>query len=323
VVGTINHDRIVTPTGETHEDLGGILYNVLTMAPFLTKGDSLLPIARVGVERRAEVEDLLSPYPAVDLSGLLWWGGGTNETVLRYLSPDFREETLIERIVPFEEEEIRAAAASDVVIVNMIWGRELGPELLRTLGSRRARVLLDIQSLPLTFAKGPGRAYRNIPSWRSWAAPVEVLKGNAEEVRWFVGERGPFEGGIRDAARLILEAGPSVVVVTMGSAGSLLAWKDGARVRQAEIPPVDLPPEAYVDSTGCGDAYFSGYALGILEGEEAPEAALLGSTLAGLVCCSRGLRALRSLPDPFETRRVFYKDLLEKIGRGAVGEDPI
>ncbi|MFH1679188.1 MAG: carbohydrate kinase family protein [Candidatus Eisenbacteria bacterium] len=320
VVGTINHDRIVTAEGRTHEDLGGILYNVLTLAPFLGEKDALLPVARVGVEKRAEVERLLAPYSCIDRSHLIWWPGGTNETVLRYLTADVREETLIERIVPLGEEELQAAAACDLVVANLIWGKELDPGRMRALGARGALLLMDIQSLVLTFERGPGRGYRNIPEWREWAAPVRVLKGNEEEVRWFAGEKGPFAGEIREALGRLLDAGPEVAIATKGTSGSSIAWREEEGRFYAEIPGVPVPAEECVDSTGCGDAFSSGYALGVLKGERPLEAALLGSSLAALACRRRGLRALRDLPDPLALRGDAYAEVLLRIARGGGGD---
>ncbi len=320
VVGTINHDRIVAPDGRTHEDLGGILYNVLTLAPFLGEGDAAVPIARVGIEKRAEVEGLFSGYSCVDGSHLIWWPGGTNETVLRYITPDEREETLIERIVPLREEEAAPAAECDLVVANLIWGKELTPELLRVMGARGAPIVLDIQSLVLTFEKGPGRGYRNIPAWREWAAPVQVLKGNEEEVRWFAGEKGRFARDLRDVLLALLDAGPNVAIATHGTSGASIAWREDGERLFAEIPAVPIPAVERADSTGCGDAFTSGYVLGMLRGERPLEAALLGSSLAALVLKTRGLRALRGLPDPFALRGEAYADLLERVVQSRKGE---
>jgi len=312
VVGTINHDRIVAPDGRTHEDLGGILYNVLTLAPFLREGDAALPIARAGIEKREEVESLFSDYSCIDGSHLIWWPGGTNETVLRYVTPDEREETLIERIVPLREEEVRPAAECDLVVANLIWGKELTPELLRAMGSRGTPIVLDIQSLVLTFEKGPGRGYRNIPAWREWAAPIRVLKGNEEEIRWFAGERGRFEGELRDVLRTLLDAGPNVAIATRGTSGASIAWRENGGRLFAEIPAVPIRAAERADSTGCGDAFTSGYVLGWMRGERPLDAALLGSSLAALVLKTRGLRALRGLSDPFVLRGEAYGDRLER-----------
>jgi sugar/nucleoside kinase (ribokinase family) len=298
IVGTINHDRIIRPDGTSDEGLGGILYNVLSLAPFLERDESILPVARVGEETRAEIGALLSPYPRVDPSGILWNPGGTNETVLRYRSADERDETLIERIAPLREEDLGRAAEADFVLANLIWGKELSPELLRFLARKGARVVLDIQSLTLTFAEAPGRAYRRIPEWRAWCAGVEVLKGNEEEVRWFVGEEGPWAGSVGGALRLVLGAGPRVAIATRGGSGAALAWREPEGDRYAEIPALRVPAAEWIDSTGCGDAFTSGFLLGSLRGMSTLESALVGSVLAAAVCKTSGLRALRALPVP-------------------------
>ncbi|MFH1277475.1 MAG: carbohydrate kinase family protein [Candidatus Eisenbacteria bacterium] len=313
VIGTINHDRIIAPDGAVHEDLGGILYNVLTLAPFAGEDVRVVPVARLGAEQRPEVERLLASRSNVDLSRLLWSDSGTNETVLRYLGPDEREETLIERIEPLTAGDLAFARECDLLLVNMIWGKEVTPPLLALLASGGAPLLLDIQSLTLTFQSGPDRGYRNIPEWREWARPASMIKGNEEEVRWFLGEGGPFGGTLREGAELLLGAGPAAAVITRATAGFSLAWKTASGVRWMEAPAVPVPREEWADMTGCGDAFTSGYALGLLRGESPPEAALLGAALGALVCRTRGLRALRNLGDPLALREAAYGDLLRAL----------
>ncbi len=307
LVGTINRDRIITVDGDEHRDLGGILYNVLSMAPFLEAGEELFPIARLGVEQKKRVDELFAPYPAVDRSRLLWTGAGTNETVLRYTGPDEREETLIERIDPLTADEVRPAAAADLVIANLIWGKELTPALLELLAAAGAPVVLDIQSLTLTFRSGPDRGYRNIPEWREWVRPVHTLKGNEQEMRWFAGEDGLFDGDFTALARRLLDEGPEVVIVTLGKDGSYIACREDTGVKEMRVEAAAVGADGCADSTGCGDAFTSGYALATLRGEGPVDAAFLGSALAALVCNCRGLDALRGLPDPYALRKRSYR----------------
>lgn len=306
LVGTINRDRIITVDGGEHRDLGGILYNALSMAPFLAAGEELLPIARLGAEQEERVGELFAPYPAVDRSRLLWTGAGTNETVLRYTGPDEREERLIERIDPLTADEVRPAAAADLVIANLIWGKELTPALLDLLAAAGAPLVLDIQSLTLTFRSGPGRGYRNIPEWGEWVRSVHTLKGNEQEMRWFAGEDGLFDGDFPALARRLLDRGPEVVIVTLGSDGSYIARREGRGVKEMSIDAAAAGSARCADSTGCGDAFTSGYGLATLRGEGPFEAALLGSALAALVYDCRGLDALRFLPDPYALREKTY-----------------
>ncbi|MBN1826296.1 MAG: carbohydrate kinase family protein [Candidatus Eisenbacteria bacterium] len=310
MIGTVNRDRIITHGGAVREGLGGILYNVLSLAPYLSAKDLVLPIARLGAEDRERAVQLFRPYPWIDPSGLLADPAGTNETVLRYRTPDEREETLVEKIAPLGWEEIRPAAACDLVLVNLIWGKEITPALLRRLaGAGRARIVLDVQSLTLTFRAGPDRGYRNIPEWKEWAAPAHTVKGNEEEIRWLIGEGdSPFGGDIEEALHRLLDAGPRVAIATRGTRGFTIAWDgEGAR-RTASLPAIPVPPEECDDTTGCGDTFSSGYLLGMILGEKPLRAALLGSSLAALSCRTRGLRALARLGDPAALRAEAYRD---------------
>lgn len=71
-----------------------------------------------------------------------------------------------------------------------------------------------------------------------------------------------------------LELGPKIVVLTMGSEGSLLGTNTGERYH---IKPRNVP---VFDVTGAGDAYWSGLLAGLVSGLKIPEAACLGQTLA-------------------------------------------
>jgi len=320
VIGTINRDRIIDPEGRTHEDLGGILYNVLTLAPFLGATDRIVPIARVGVDQKETIRELLVPYRCADDSRILWSDGGSNETVLRYTGPEEREESLVERIEPLGLDDVAAAAGAELVLVNLIWGKEVTPEHLAVVTGDGANLLLDIQSLTLTFRSGSDRAYRNIPAWRDWVRPARVVKGNEEEIRWFIGEGGAFDGSLRDAAVRIIAEGPEAVLITRATKGHGMAWRQGGGVRWAEVPAVPVPRSEWEDMTGCGDAFTSGYALGCLRGESPPAAALLGAALGALVCRTRGLAALRTLPEPFALRWHAYGDWLVAIDEDQLGE---
>lgn len=76
----------------------------------------------------------------------------------------------------------------------------------------------------------------------------------------------------------------------MGAAGSILLER-GAEglVRQAAIPAT-----AVVDTTGAGDSFTAGYAVGILEGMPPGDAMRLGAAVASIVVGRIG--AMSSLP---------------------------
>ena len=73
---------------------------------------------------------------------------------------------------------------------------------------------------------------------------------------------------------MILNLGPSVVVLTMVSQGVLLGTSEGDRVH---IHPSLIPVK---DVTGAGDAFWAGLLIGLLQGMPAIEAAQLGQAVA-------------------------------------------
>ena len=71
-----------------------------------------------------------------------------------------------------------------------------------------------------------------------------------------------------------LDLGPEIVLLTMGSAGSLLGTDKGERI---QIHP---NPVKVVDVTGAGDAYWSGLLAGLYEGHSTLTAAKIGQAVA-------------------------------------------
>ena len=83
------------------------------------------------------------------------------------------------------------------------------------------------------------------------------------------------------------------MVVTMGSRGAVWATADG----QAGVCPakkVDMK-----DSTGAGDAFFSGVAIGLTYGKTLAEACEIGTRLAASVICTSENVCPRFLPSEF------------------------
>ena len=83
------------------------------------------------------------------------------------------------------------------------------------------------------------------------------------------------------------------MVVTMGSRGAVWATADG----QAGVCPakkVDMK-----DSTGAGDAFFSGVAIGLTYGKTLAEACEIGTRLAASVICTSENVCPRFLPSDF------------------------
>lgn len=77
-------------------------------------------------------------------------------------------------------------------------------------------------------------------------------------------------GTPEDLARRLLEAGFASVVLTLGSAGALVATAD-------ELTHIDSPKVEAVDTVGAGDSFAGAFCHRILEGDGMEDAAAFAS----------------------------------------------
>ncbi|HUE95578.1 MAG TPA: sugar kinase, partial [Longimicrobiaceae bacterium] len=105
---------------------------------------------------------------------------------------------------------------------------------------------------------------------------VDWLLVGQEEARLLTGEPDPEKG-----AEILLERGPSVVVVKLGAEGALGSTSAGILHSPA------VPVEA-VEATGAGDAFDAGFVSGQLRGWGLSECLRLGNVLGALATTTIG-----------------------------------
>ena len=89
----------------------------------------------------------------------------------------------------------------------------------------------------------------------------------------------------------------SKMVVTMGSQGAVYATVDG---ENGICPALKVD---VVDTTGAGDAFFSGVCLGLTYGKTLQEACVIGTRLASTVICTSENICPRFMPEEFGITR--------------------
>ena len=98
----------------------------------------------------------------------------------------------------------------------------------------------------------------------------DVVRANEQEAGLLTGQEVTGAADARAAARRLLAAGPSVVVLAAGADGNVVAWPDGARtvpLREAEV----------VDRTGAGDVAVAALVAALQDGRSPVEAAELAA----------------------------------------------
>lgn len=104
------------------------------------------------------------------------------------------------------------------------------------------------------------------------------------------------EGLAAQLAMCVAAARIRSMVVTLGSVGAVWATQEG---QHGVCSAWDVP---VVDTTGAGDAFFSGVAVGLTYGKSLPEACEIGTRLAASVIRTMDNTCPRFLPEEFGIR---------------------
>ena len=110
----------------------------------------------------------------------------------------------------------------------------------------------------------------------------DVLTPNESETAMLAGFPVESPADAERAATLLIERGAGAVVATLGAGGALVRSAGVTR----HVPAMDAGP--VVDTTGAGDAFNGGLAIGLAEGLDLVEAARLGTATAAISVTRRG-----------------------------------
>lgn len=139
------------------------------------------------------------------------------------------------------------------------------------------RVIFDLDVSPNFFCQC------NLGTQEELAAAlkfVDVLKPCKAAALEFTGEEDH-----EAMARKLLQMGPSVVAITMGANGCLLASKD----QIVHVPAFSVKP---IDTTGAGDAFMGGLSYGLLQKWDLERVGAFANACAALCCTKVGARAM-------------------------------
>jgi ribokinase len=163
---------------------------------------------------------------------------------------------------------------SDVVIVQLEPPPDVVRAVIQTATAADVPVLLDIAP-----AQGPVRDLFPLATW---------VTANRGEAHVATGVEVDDEATAREAATVIRAHGPSVVGISVGGRGHLVAWSgDEAWTEIDRNSPV-------VDTAGAGDAFAATLAIALAEGVPPRQAAVHASRASTFAC--RALGAQASLP---------------------------
>jgi sugar/nucleoside kinase (ribokinase family) len=320
IIGTINEDHVFLPGQEEERiSFGGILYNTIRMAVLFGDRATIYPVTRIGREHFEPIAGILAPYPQVRLEGLLESPLGTNESYLYFTDSKNRDERIILHAEPLSLAEMEPFLDSDIIHYNSISGREMDKETFEALAKRTHALLsMDIHNRISNFEPDGVPYFRRFTEWREWVLHLEMVQMNETEASFLGGDR--ILSNIADLVPIgvdLVRAGPSQALITLGRDGALLVYRRSDRIYSLHVPATSHPP---VNTTGCGDAFSSGYLFAFKNGLDPPYSTLFASTVAGVKAATDGLG------DSFPGERYWdemqreYAHLIARIQSGWGGE---
>ena len=155
-------------------------------------------------------------------------------------------------------------------------------EAMQVAHDAKVRVIFDLDVAPSFFAEcGLGTQEELCTALRL----VDVLKPCKAAAREMTGL-----GDYEEIATALLQMGPSVVAITLGADGCLIATPK-------EVAKVPAFTVKVVDTTGAGDAFMGGLSYGVLQGWDLQKVGLFANACAALCCTKVGARAMAKLDE--------------------------
>lgn len=139
------------------------------------------------------------------------------------------------------------------------------------------RVIFDLDVSPSFFAAAALGTQEELTSALKLVDVLKPCKAAAKEMTG--------EDHYEKIAAKLLQLGPKVVAITMGTDGCLIATRE----KSAHVPAFKVN---VVDTTGAGDAFMGGLSYGLLQGWDIERVGMFANACAALCCTKVGARAM-------------------------------
>lgn len=240
-IGHITRDKIITPQQTVYMS-GGVAFYFAYALNNLPKDVEFTLVTKLASEDRQAAIDMQNAGIDVRLYP-------SRETVFfenKYGdNPDDRTQRVLAKSDAFEMSDVDGVEA-DIYHLGTLLQDDFSLGFIESL-SKRGRISCDAQGF-LREVRGEKVFPVDWEGKKDYLRNIDIIKVNELEMEVLTGETDP-----RKAAAILASWGPSEVLVTLGSLGSLI-FADGDFI---EVP--SFKPEAVVDATGCGDTYMAGY----------------------------------------------------------------
>ncbi len=140
----------------------------------------------------------------------------------------------------------------DALFINMISGFELDlADLQKIREEFKGVIYFDVHSLSRGLGNGMVRELRLIPGFTDWAAQLDIVQANENEVFTLSAKTD-----VREIARELLDAGLKTLIITKGAEGAELYFLENDTLQMLAEPALKTE---VINKVGCGDVFGAYY----------------------------------------------------------------
>lgn len=292
VIGTINQDVIIFPNKKRKTSLGGIAYNICTLAALLKNQAQIFPICNVGANRYPQFLKFFSKFPNLKLNGIKKVPQKHNTCLMYYGQNQNREEYLQGKVPSLNFTQLKPFLEFYAILINFISGWDMSLVTLKKIRKQfQGIILLDIHSLTLEIDKDHKRLLRKPKNWRAYAKCCDILQMNKTELETVLNKKLKSDDLI-SGTKNILKLGPKIFILTLEEDGAIICWKVGKKICLKKI--AGIPIKKAVDNIGCGDIFGAAFLADYLINKNIIKSALLANYLAAKKCQFSGVEKIKN-----------------------------
>ncbi len=293
------------------KQFGGILYSLVSLAVISQNEAEIYPVMNLGSDEFENLTGFLSGFQNINADCIrktehktrivnLYYKDKLSVLNISTKKTYDREENSTEPTLPVEYELIVDKLQElNGILVNMVSGVDLELQTFQKIRENfGGHIHMDLHNLVMqTFADGT-RKQMPVKDWQKWIDCCDTLQMNESEFALFSGDNlNEYE----TADKILSQGKVKAIVITRGRLGVSLyerKKKDAAGETYFDLDRTDIPSvesSDFVDSTGCGDVFASGFFFKYLSGRDLNKALHYANRLAGRNASLHGVEDLRKL----------------------------
>ncbi len=275
VIGPIPKDHITTHKGEVIQKYGCVTHPVIALSKLTDGNANIYPITHVRKKDVAEIKDLLSQYPGIELEGIGSESDQGDVIRLKFLDQNNRVEKQTGFMNPITQKDLQDFLHCDVYVFVPVSDFEISLDALKYLKQNSKGTIIFDAHGPTNSVSISGDRFKKFWIDRDlWLPYIDVLKMNLEEAycSWFprdydgestIESEKVDDQKLRNFAKHCLKAGVKAIFITLDERGCMLYTNKEGEYNEELIPPVKVAK--VIDTTGAGDSFAGGLAFGLLE----------------------------------------------------------